>query len=194
MLAEPFSGRSETIRKRGLASPPAAICVADRGRQSRAGRGRSGDADPGGVSADGDRRGPVRPSDDVRLVRARIDPVDEAAELVRRPDAPAPAATELTPRSSGILRGSFRPGSIRHTRAPNGSAAQTSLAPTAIELRPSDRTWILCVIVFVRGSIFATLLSSASIAQTPPPPAAMATALRPFTRPPTRWLVRGSIW
>ena len=62
--------------------------AADRGRQIRAGGGRPGDADPGGAPADGDRRRPVRPSDDVRLVRARIDPVHEAGELVRGPDRP----------------------------------------------------------------------------------------------------------
>ena len=89
-MSEPFNGRSETIRKRGLASPPEAILLqTEVGRAVPAGR-RPGDADPGGAPADGDRRRPVRPSDDVRLVRARIDPVHEAGELVRRPDRPRP--------------------------------------------------------------------------------------------------------
>ena len=88
MLSEPFNGKSETIRKRGLASPPEAILLqTEVGRAVPAGR-RPGDADPGGAPADGDRRRPVRPSDDVRLVRARVDPVHEAGELVRGPDRP----------------------------------------------------------------------------------------------------------
>ena len=86
MSPKPCRGRSERIRKRGLAAPPEKTLL-----QTEAGRAVSmddnaGDADPGGVLVDGDRSRRGRSVHYVRCVRARVDAVHAARDPVRGPD------------------------------------------------------------------------------------------------------------
>ena len=192
-MSEPFSGRSETIRKRGLASPPEKTWV-----QIEVGRAVPEDSGPATLTQAAppptatDAGAGVR-LDDIRLVRARVDAVHEPGELVRRPDRPRadgdPGDADVERDRALAVR---RPGvdtpdeAIERIRRPEVMGANSQRAEAL------DATGILCVILFVRGSILATAASPYSITQMPPSPAAIPTASTPFTRP-TRLFVRGSI-
>ena len=100
--------------------------------------------------------GAVRSAHDVRLVRARVDAVHEAGDLVRGPDAPSPTATQVTPTSSGIVRWRLRAGvdapdeATERVRRPDVAGANSERGEAlSRDLDPLR-------IVFVRGSIFAT--------------------------------------
>ena len=109
---------------------------------------------PGGVLVDGDRGRRGHSVHDVRPVRARVDAVHVAGDPVRGPDGIAdgdPGHADVDrDRAEGLRAGVDAPhASTERVRRPDVGA------PTASEVRPSAATSILCVIVFVRVSIFA---------------------------------------
>ena len=110
MLSEPFNGKSETIRKRGLASPPEAILL-----QTEVGSAVSAGGGPAALTQAAPPPTATFAGPFVRLttcglfVLGSILYTRPASSFVAQ-TAPAPTATQLTPRSSGILRGSFEAG------------------------------------------------------------------------------------
>ena len=171
----PWSGRSDAISTSGVRPPASTGPHADAGRVLPWGAPAT---DTHARSSSAATEGGVPASAIVRVtrfVRGSTRTTSSVTKFVTQ-TAPAPKATEVTPKPMSIGRGTAsRAGSTRQRIPVTRSVAHTEPAPTARSQRPSTGRSMLRPGRLVSGSISLRARRSPVISQTPSAPAAIAT-------------------